>query len=61
MTRKLFGTDGVRGTANKEPITARTALELALAAGAQFRRGTTATGWLSARIRGSRAICWSRR
>ena len=39
MTRKLFGTDGVRGTANKEPITARTALELALAAGAQFRRG----------------------
>ncbi len=39
MTRKLFGTDGVRGTANREPITARTALELALAAGAQFRRG----------------------
>ena len=39
MTRKLFGTDGVRGTANKEPITARTALELALAAGAQFQRG----------------------
>src|SRR5438552_5335193 len=39
MTRKLFGTDGVRGTANKEPITARTALELALAAGAHFRRG----------------------
>jgi phosphoglucosamine mutase len=39
MTRKLFGTDGVRGTANREPITARSALELALAAGAQFRRG----------------------
>jgi len=39
MTRKLFGTDGLRGTANREPITARTALELALAAGAQFRRG----------------------
>jgi len=39
MTRKLFGTDGVRGTANTEPITARTALELALAAGAQFQRG----------------------
>src|SRR6201998_4000577 len=39
MTRKLFGTDGVRGTANLEPITARTALELALAAGAQFQRG----------------------
>ena len=39
MTRKLFGTDGLRGTANREPITARTALELALAAGAQFLRG----------------------
>jgi phosphoglucosamine mutase len=39
MSRKLFGTDGVRGTANREPITARTALELALAAGAQFHRG----------------------
>src|SRR6516165_1736957 len=39
MTRKLFGTDGLRGTANVEPITARTALDLALAAGAQFRRG----------------------
>src|SRR5689334_23879303 len=39
MTRKLFGTDGVRGTANQEPITARTALDLALAAGSQFQRG----------------------
>ena len=28
MTRKLFGTDGVRGTANREPITAETALKL---------------------------------
>src|SRR5699024_4946945 len=37
MTRKLFGTDGVRGTANEEPITAGTALALAMAAGAQFR------------------------
>ena len=24
MTRKLFGTDGIRGTANSEPITADT-------------------------------------
>ncbi|MCG8355934.1 MAG: phosphoglucosamine mutase [Kiloniellales bacterium] len=37
--RKLFGTDGIRGTANQEPITARTALEVAMAAGAQFTRG----------------------
>jgi phosphoglucosamine mutase len=39
MTRKLFGTDGVRGTANREPITAETALKLAMAAGAHFTRG----------------------
>ncbi|RDD61964.1 phosphoglucosamine mutase [Ferruginivarius sediminum] len=39
MTRKLFGTDGIRGTANREPITAETALSVAMAAGAQFRRG----------------------
>ena len=39
MTRKLFGTDGVRGLANAEPITAMTALKLALAAGEQFTRG----------------------
>ena len=36
MTRKLFGTDGVRGTANREPITAETALKLAMAAGSYF-------------------------
>ncbi len=39
MTRKLFGTDGIRGAANLEPITAATALKVALAAGAQFTRG----------------------
>ncbi len=39
MARKLFGTDGIRGTANSEPITAETALAVAMAAGAQFRRG----------------------
>ena len=39
MTRHLFGTDGIRGTANSEPITAETALQVAMAAGAQFRRG----------------------
>jgi phosphoglucosamine mutase len=39
MARKLFGTDGVRGIANQEPMTAETALRLAEAAGAYFRRG----------------------
>ena len=39
MTRKLFGTDGVRGTANSEPMTAETALRLGMAAGNFFKRG----------------------
>jgi len=39
MTRTLFGTDGIRGTANAEPMTAETALKVAMAAACQFRRG----------------------
>lgn len=39
MSRKLFGTDGIRGVANREPMTATTALALAAAAGGFFRRG----------------------
>jgi phosphoglucosamine mutase len=39
MTRKLFGTDGIRGTANSEPMTAETALKVAMAAGYCLRRG----------------------
>jgi phosphoglucosamine mutase len=37
MTRKLFGTDGVRGTANTYPMTAEMALRLGAAAGRYFR------------------------
>ena len=37
--RKLFGTDGIRGKANEEPITASTALAVAKAAGREFIRG----------------------
>jgi phosphoglucosamine mutase len=39
MIRTLFGTDGIRGTANREPMTAETALRTAMAAGRQFIRG----------------------
>ncbi|WP_142848793.1 phosphoglucosamine mutase [Telmatospirillum sp. J64-1] len=39
MTRKLFGTDGVRGLANIEPMTAETAMKLGMAAGRYFTRG----------------------
>jgi len=38
MTRKIFGTDGVRGRANTYPMTADTALRLGAAAGRYFRR-----------------------
>ncbi|MBI1171273.1 phosphoglucosamine mutase [bacterium] len=38
MTRKLFGTDGVRGRANSHPMTAEMALRLGAAAGRYFRR-----------------------
>ena len=39
MIRKLFGTDGIRGTANLEPMTAGTALNVGMAAGLHFTRG----------------------
>jgi len=39
MTRKYFGTDGIRGRANSEPITPATVLRLAMAVGQLFRRG----------------------
>jgi phosphoglucosamine mutase len=39
MTRKFFGTDGIRGLTNVEPMTAQTALCVGMAAGAHFLRG----------------------
>jgi len=39
MARRLFGTDGIRAEANREPMTADTMLRLAMAAGRHFRRG----------------------
>jgi phosphoglucosamine mutase len=38
MTRKLFGTDGIRGQANKDPITPQIALQVGIAAGLVFKR-----------------------
>jgi phosphoglucosamine mutase len=46
MTKKLFGTDGVRGTANTWPMTAELALRLGAAAGAtSATTARTATAW----------------
>ena len=39
MTRKFFGTDGIRGLTNTEPMTAETALRVGQAAGTHFLRG----------------------
>lgn len=41
MTRKLFGTDGVRGTANRYPMTADMALRIGAAAGRFFRNDSS--------------------
>jgi phosphoglucosamine mutase len=39
MPRHLFGTDGVRGRANSEPMTAEIAMRIGMAAGQVFNRG----------------------
>ena len=39
MSRNYFGTDGIRGRANSEPMTAATALPVGMAAGKHFTRG----------------------
>ncbi|MBX3488979.1 MAG: phosphoglucosamine mutase [Parvibaculum sp.] len=39
MSRKYFGTDGIRGKANSGHMTAETALRVGMAAGRVFRRG----------------------
>ncbi|MDX2073180.1 MAG: phosphoglucosamine mutase [Alphaproteobacteria bacterium] len=39
MTKKLFGTDGIRGRAGEFPMTPEMALKVGMAAGLQFMRG----------------------
>ncbi|WIM13472.1 phosphoglucosamine mutase [Enhydrobacter sp.] len=40
MSRSLFGTDGVRGRANSAPMTADTVMQIGMAAGRVFNRGS---------------------
>ena len=40
MSRKYFGTDGIRGRTNQSPMTAEIAMRVGQAAGAHFMRGT---------------------
>ncbi|MCA8930207.1 MAG: phosphoglucosamine mutase, partial [Alphaproteobacteria bacterium] len=37
MAERLFGTDGIRGTANQHPMTAHLAVDVAMATAAEFR------------------------
>src|SRR5690606_5436770 len=39
MTRRYFGTDGIRGRANKHPMTSEVALKVGMAAGKLFQNG----------------------
>ncbi|MBA2127077.1 phosphoglucosamine mutase [Hyphomicrobium methylovorum] len=39
MTRRYFGTDGIRGLANRHPMTSEIALKVGMAAGTVFRSG----------------------
>jgi len=39
MPRRYFGTDGIRGLTNAQPMTAVMAMKVGMAAGAHFRRG----------------------
>ena len=39
MSRRYFGTDGIRGLANKSPMTSEVALKVGMAAGKQFSNG----------------------
>lgn len=40
MSRRYFGTDGIRGLANRHPMTSEVALKVGMAAGTVFRSGT---------------------
>ncbi len=40
MTRRYFGTDGIRGQANRHPMTSEIALKVGMAAGTVFQKGS---------------------
>lgn len=56
MSRKFFGTDGIRGRTNTGAMTAEMAMKVGMAAGRILSEGTIATVLSSARIPGFRAI-----
>lgn len=60
MSRKYFGTDGVRGRVGQTPITPEFAMLLAQAAGRILKQQTTdgEVGVLLEKIPASRVTCW---
>jgi phosphoglucosamine mutase len=40
MSRRYFGTDGIRGRANRLPMTAEVAMRVGMAVGMSFKRGS---------------------
>ena len=40
MSRRYFGTDGIRGRTNQWPMTAELAMKVGMAAGKHFQRGS---------------------
>jgi len=57
MKRTMFGTDGVRGKANLEPMTSETALKLGRACAHVFRDGTRRHRVLIGKDTRSRGTC----
>ena len=56
MSRRYFGTDGIRGLANSTPMTSEIALKVGMAAGKLFSpRHSAGIASSSARTRGSPA------
>ncbi len=69
MTRRYFGTDGIRGLANQEPMTSQTALKVGMAAGRILVNGshrnrvvigkdTRLSGYMMQSA--ATSICWGR-
>ena len=57
MNKKFFGTDGVRGEANKFPMTPEIILKLGMSAGSYFAKTMKEILFLLVKIQGYQAIC----
>jgi len=58
MTRKLFGTDGVRGVANADPMTGEVAMQIGRAIAHLFREETGRHRIVVGKDTRLSGICW---